>query len=415
MCAILISVKQLGVLLICMMVTLGSFAQDAGESPDAGSFGVVIFAEGNSVSVIRDQRRTEYDAFTGEMLGLALYAGDIIQTDPATYVEIQLLPSRSVVKVAENTSFTIEQVGSSGDGVFNLAYGRLRARVNRLGGQDPFEIRGVGATAGVRGTDFGTDVVVQPIGGSSLTRIYCFEGEVQVDVASAPGEPPSESEPVIVTANQMVTATTLSPTAAATRAGQTATADPDPVAEVAAITPAISEFWQRKNFVAEAKDADAVLAEFPYLRADATERLGSVAFMQAATAAPAVAVEEVAVSEPEPVVEAVVADAELQEPAAEPGVLRAADAISLESDGDVQDAMAPDGLIRATRAVGISMIALGVVADAAAVTSYFLGDQILPGWAPATDLDILTVVAGGGAVLLITGIFSLVSSFQADR
>ena len=80
-CAILISVKKLftiGMIFLCGSLLWG---QDA-SSGDGGSFGVVIYADGEVVSIIRDGRRFEYDAFTGELLGMPIYGGDIIQTDP---------------------------------------------------------------------------------------------------------------------------------------------------------------------------------------------------------------------------------------------------------------------------------------------------------------------------------------------
>ncbi|MEE8440817.1 MAG: FecR family protein [Spirochaetia bacterium] len=394
--------KKLDVLLMVLAVTLGAFAQDVDQGSGESSFGVVIYADGNVVSVIRDLRRTEYDAFTGELLGFAVYPGDIIQTDPDTYVEIQLLPSRSVVKVAENTSFTIEQISATGDGVFDLAYGRLRARVNRLAGESPFEIRGVGATAGVRGTDFGTDVIVRPAGGESLTLIYCFEGEVQVVVA----DQPSGTEPIVVTANQMITATTLSPTAAAAAAGGTSV----PSIEVEPLLPAISEFWQREDFVVEPEDAELVLAEFPHLRADATDRLGDVPFLRTDGAPVSLPVPGAPVStQPSP------SDAAAVETTPVGDELRAADAVAIEGDDVAADPERYTRLIGVTRVTGLTLTGLGVLADAAAVTFFFWGDQILPGWPPASDPDILIAVAATGGVFLISGILSLLFSVQLSR
>ena len=401
-----------------MMVTLGAFAQDADQSSGKNSFGVVIYAEGDVVSVIRDLRRTEYDAFTGELLGFAVYPGDIIQTDPNTYVEIQLLPSRSVIKVAENTSFTVEQISAAGDGVFNLAYGRLRARVNRLTGVDPFEIRGVGATAGVRGTDFGTDVIAQPVGGASLTRIYCFEGEVQVEVGGPSSEQPSEAEPIVITANEMITATTLSPTSAAAIAAKPESAgepviSPAPVPEIEPILPAISEFWQRENFVAEPGNAESVLAQFPDLRTDATERLGDIPFLQdheAPEPSSAPEVDPISVTQEETTVltEAVEAVPVGDEP-------RAVDAVAIEGDSETMDPERRERMISATKVTGLTVTGLGLLAEATAATLFFWGDQIFPSWPAASDAGLLTPIAASGGVFVIGGILSLLLSLQLSR
>jgi len=401
-----------------MIVTLGAFAQDADQSSGGNSFGVVIYAEGDVVSVIRDLRRTEYDAFTGELLGLAVYPGDIIQKDPNTYVEIQLLPSRSVIKVAENTSFTVEQISATGDGVFNLAYGRLRARVNRLTGVDPFQIRGIGATAGVRGTDFGADVIAQPAGGASLTRIYCFEGEVQVEMDGLSSEQPSEAEPIVLTANEMITAITLSPTSAAAIAAEPEPESdgepvilPAPVAEIEPILPAISEFWQRENFVAEPGDAESVLAQFPDLRTDATERLGDLLFLQT---------DEVPEPSPMPEAEPISTQPAVDVPEAveatpigdEP---RAAEAVAIEGDSEIMDPERRERMISATKVTGLAVTGLGLLAEATAATLFFWGDQIFPSWPAASDAGLITPIVASGGVFVIGGIFSLLLSLQLSR
>ena len=411
-----------------LLVAYGALGQETGQSSGTSSFGVVIYAEGDTVSVIRDLRRTEYDAFTGELLGLPLFSGDLIQTDPDTYIEIQLLPSRSIIKVAENTSFTVEQISATGDGVFDLSYGRLRARVTRLAGAQPFEIRGVGATAGVRGTDFGTDVIVEPVGGASLTRVYSFEGDVHVQLTPTVAAVSDDADPqklasevIVVSANQMVTATTLSPTAAASApiASDGVVVAEASQPEVQSISSSIVEYWDRENFVGEAQETGALLAQFPYLADDVIQRLGSLAFLNSGASANAATSDQSpsTVVEPAPQGE-VDMPAEVEVPASDvPQGLDvvAVDAVGLEADPDAADPERQRRLIGATKAAGIAMTTIGLLADAAAVTGYFWGAQILPDWAPASDPDILTVVAASGGVFLIGGILSLLFSLQLSQ
>src|SRR5690606_6505377 len=90
---------------------------------------------------------------------------------------------------------------------------RVRAQVDRVSADDSFQIRGRTAVAGVRGTDFGFDYVVQQGNITDpITQVYCFEGSVEVvsgtGTSPAPGVGAANLElpqPVLIAANQMVT------------------------------------------------------------------------------------------------------------------------------------------------------------------------------------------------------------------
>ena len=408
------SVKATAALLL--LFALGSVcpAQESPGQQERSSFGVIVYATGEMVTIIRDGRPSRYDAYTGEPLGLPVYPGDMIQTDAGTYVEIQLLPSRSLIKVAENTAFTVEELRSSGDGVFSLTYGRLRARVNRLAGSDPFEIRGVGAIAGVRGTDFGTDEIALLSGGGSVTRVYCFEGEVSV----VPTVAPADADPVILGPNQMVRVDV--PVPAATAAATAATTAATTAAATAATTPVpepipsgIVAFWQREDFVAEPVSVDDMIKRFPALEAPARELL-----RVPLDAAPA---EEGMTGSAEPgAVEAVqqpqdAAAVTAVEPRPEP--IRAPEAVAVEG-GDRLEDMSPERrvrLARNTKVIGFTLAGVGFAADAAAAGLYFFGDRLFPDWPAASDPDVLMIVGAAGGVYLIGGIMSLLLSLQLSR
>jgi urease accessory protein UreE len=77
-------------------------------------FGVILYAEGVELSIFRQGELIRYDLFQDDVLGLPLLQGDMVQTEDNSFVEIQLLPSESVVKVAENTTFEITSIGEAG-------------------------------------------------------------------------------------------------------------------------------------------------------------------------------------------------------------------------------------------------------------------------------------------------------------
>ncbi len=192
----------------CVMVALMLTAASgyAQNSTGGEPFGVIIYAEGTEVGIFRGDQLSTYDVVFDSVVGMEVMEGDLIQTDDGTFLEIQLFPSRNVVNVAENTTFQVERIGTTG-GSFTLNYGRLRARVQRVTGTTPFEIRGSEAVAGVRGTDFGYDfVATRDDVGVPLTQVYVFEGSVlvaesdadlnEVEVEEAPPEtsPPETSD-----------------------------------------------------------------------------------------------------------------------------------------------------------------------------------------------------------------------------
>ena len=158
------------------------FAAAAGfaEEPRA----VAVFAEGYSFFVSRQGKDREdyYDVAYNDVIGMEFYAGDYISTDEGTFLELQLLPSRNILKISENSSFLIGKLSGDGGGRFSVTYGRVRAKVDRLTGKDTFRLLGPSVVAGVRGTDFGYDIVASSAAGDfgTMVRVYCFEGEVEV-------------------------------------------------------------------------------------------------------------------------------------------------------------------------------------------------------------------------------------------
>jgi hypothetical protein len=177
-------------LLVIFLATTGVFAQE----PRA----VAVFAEGYSFFVSRqgEDREDYYDVVYDDIIGMEFYEGDYISTEEGTFLELQLLPSRNVLKIAENSSFLIGRLGDTGGGRFNVTYGRVRAKIDRLTGADTFKLLGPSVVAGVRGTDFGYDILATSDAGETGTvvRVYCFEGEVEVSKLKDTGETPAPGE-----------------------------------------------------------------------------------------------------------------------------------------------------------------------------------------------------------------------------
>lgn len=371
-CCMLYRVKRVAFIFALCAVALAAGAQEAGS----GAFAVIIYADGDSFQLLRDGRPREYDVYHPDVLGLPLYSGDRVDTYEGTYIELQLLPSRSVVKLAENTSFLIEGVASGGGGAFELAYGRVRASVSRASGTDPFEIRSRTTVAGVRGTDFGYDVISGE-GNVVTANVYCFEGTVEVQTVT-PGEPAfgaAERQPgasVELAAGDMVSvvAQAQEPDQPQRPATQLATR---PVEQ------AIIEFWQSNEFVEEAIEPAQVAERFPQVIESVTERFGTTP-------------EFLLTPEPEPEVMA-------QPP--EPAVAVTAVPATPEAEPEETPEERRERLSNATRVAGLVLMGGGAAVELAGGAILLFGD--------APTLERTLLITGG--VYFGGGLLSLLASF----
>ncbi len=225
-------------LLIAAVLPSG-FAQ-----PAAPVSAVVIYFEGEEFEV-RDRRGDPIAV--EDPIGWELHEGDVVITYDRTFVELQLLPSRNVVKIAENTNFRLESLGEARESRFGVLYGSARAKVQGLARDERFRIRGSAAIAGVRGTDFGVDVIVQPdrAGTEAVTEVYCFEGEVEVQ-PQLEGLPEGRPEPapIILRQDQMVSV--APPPAAPGR--ELRLLEGAAALQVVPIRPQIRSYWQDHPF-----------------------------------------------------------------------------------------------------------------------------------------------------------------------
>jgi hypothetical protein len=140
----------------------------------------VVYAEGESYSVIRADGREEYHTWRdAEFIGQILFPGDSLLTDDGTFLELRMEHNGSVVRVSENTSFQMTGETSENETRLAVGYGRVRAAVRRLSGDQTFAIRGRTVVGGVRGTEFGVSVVATPEGDINDT-VFVLEGEVAV-------------------------------------------------------------------------------------------------------------------------------------------------------------------------------------------------------------------------------------------
>lgn len=380
------------------------FAAGAGWAQSAAGsnrpFGLILYAQGSDVSIYRDGTLTDYDLATADVIGLPVFTGDLVQTGPGTFVELQLQPSTTQLKIAENTTFRIVSLGSQGAGRIDLTYGRIRAKVEHFaaavsgGGSYPFSIRGQSAVAGVRGTDFGFDYVAGTGGATiPLTRVYCFEGSVEVSgvnkqeaAASAPRE--SDTVPaektiegtVLIKADEMVSISAVpveeesgKPVGAApsTRSGTEAVIQTD------AVSPAVTQFWNRYDFESRPISTGAAEQQFPKLNQELEKHFG------AAEAAAAVA-SQGAGAVPAP--------------------------LPNENSPKPNPKLLPTGTLSISPAFSMGIAIGGVTIGLAGLGLYYFGADMFPGMSSSTNGQLSNGLMISGGILLAGGLVAYLFS-----
>jgi hypothetical protein len=165
-----------------MAFGLSAAAEPSSDFAQA-AYAEIVFVQGSDLLILR----SDGQFMSGEPIGAKLFAGDQVQTGAKTSVELVAMPRRSRLRLSENTVVTIGALGNDGSTTLKLLYGRLRSKVEKLAGtQTPYKVVSHTFVAGVRGTDFGCDVLVSRSGEQSSAQIYCFEGSVEVGPSAPP-------------------------------------------------------------------------------------------------------------------------------------------------------------------------------------------------------------------------------------
>lgn len=214
-------------LFIFLVLSAGSLPADNASAAAA----VIIFNEGEDFEII-DSAGVPVEVL--DIIGHELHEGDVVITYDDTFLELQVISSPNIIKIAENTDFQLETMEEGKTSNFKMLYGSVRAKVVKLSKDERFRIKGSSAVAGVRGTDFGMNVIVPQTGDTTeaVTQVYCFDGEVevqpQVEIAGKAIE-----ETVILTAGTMVS---VSPQ------------EPEKALEIIPIIDQIQNYWQENIF-----------------------------------------------------------------------------------------------------------------------------------------------------------------------
>jgi hypothetical protein len=176
--------------LIMVFVITGAAAQ---ENP----VGRIFYVHGSEFTLVIGGHQEIYGPGVLNASEMSLGNGDMIRTGPNSFLELQLLPDGTGIKVAENTSIQLTwQEGLLP--VITISYGRIRV-VTGFQARDPaVYVRAGTGVAGVRNGDFCFDYVISaedsPNDEGEFLRpklhIYNFRGFSEVSLTGTTGGSP---------------------------------------------------------------------------------------------------------------------------------------------------------------------------------------------------------------------------------
>lgn len=192
-------------------------------------------AEGNEFAVTSREQYVSYNVSSEDYSGTQLSIGDSIITDSETTVEIIVIYQEVsiVVKLAENTTFSIAAMDDVNDLVFHVDYGWILLEFSSLLIDGNIWISGYDTIIRSKGKIFGYNLEYTPSSPDAeySTTVYSYDGELDVFKFSSPTDFKSEIInyiPFIVPFNTMVA------TSSAEKSDSLVTTD---------IDPAITQFW----------------------------------------------------------------------------------------------------------------------------------------------------------------------------
>jgi hypothetical protein len=144
----------------------------------------IVYAEGKGFMLVRGGKSQYVDFASQAPVGMELKAGDTVNVEPRSSIEIQLYPTTNVMKALASSSFTVKAVYANGNCDLDIAFGRLRTKTDDRIANGDFFYNGVEIAATAGGTDFGYDLIFSA--GRQLSPVIsCFSGAIQVTKTSA--------------------------------------------------------------------------------------------------------------------------------------------------------------------------------------------------------------------------------------
>jgi hypothetical protein len=147
------------------------FAQSAPAAAKPPTISVTLaYHEDNSGTFdIKDKAGASVSVQDGDDMQL----GWTIVTGKGDLAELKMNHTGTIIKIAQNTNFTLTQLRSEtgGQDVFSLTFGKVRTVAGKASGKDQYQIKTQSAVCGVRGSD-----IVFEYQEGAFARLFTLEG-----------------------------------------------------------------------------------------------------------------------------------------------------------------------------------------------------------------------------------------------
>jgi hypothetical protein len=157
----------LTILVVMALVLPMGLAAAAKQLPSAQ----LVYFENNSRQLkVTDELGSPATAKEGMKLGV----GWTVKTSKGDIAEVELTHNKTIIKISQNTTFTVKALGDTkaNPNVLAVAAGKIRTVAGKATGNERYRIEGGAAVCGVSGTDFiftvpedGSDAILQTLEG----------------------------------------------------------------------------------------------------------------------------------------------------------------------------------------------------------------------------------------------------------
>lgn len=155
--------------LLALPVLLSAQSTPATAKPPAISVTLAYHEDNSGTFDVKDKAGASVSVQDGDDMQL----GWTVVTGKGDLAELKLNRTGTIIKIAQNTNFTLTQLRSEtgGQDVFSLAFGKVRTVAGKASGKDQYQIKTQSAVCGVRGSD-----IVFEYQEGAFARLFTLEG-----------------------------------------------------------------------------------------------------------------------------------------------------------------------------------------------------------------------------------------------
>jgi hypothetical protein len=172
-------------------VLTGLFMAISGLNAQQNPGGRIFYAHGSEFALIFRGEEGSYEPAVLIDSNLVLENGDMVRTGPGSFLEFQVIPDGTAIKIAEN-SFVQYGFDQNRKPIITLHYGRVRIITGYQAGKPALAVRAGNGSMDVWDGDYCFDYAVSPLGMRTesdevirpMLQIFAFRGLTEITLSS---------------------------------------------------------------------------------------------------------------------------------------------------------------------------------------------------------------------------------------